>query len=267
MAETGRWYKRNAADALTGMIGLSLEERGAYNTILDLIYARAGDLDDDDAFCAKACGCNVRRWKRLKLALVDHGKLQITNGKLYNERATFEISRAASLFKRSSEGGKVSTKSRASLPNVSTKKTSNLPPYIAPVLNKSKDLNIGIVDSDSDSDSESKNKKDHTKGCGPKKIAHPKLGEPDAPVKKLPVRWKTQKIPDEWREWCREKCPTLNVDLTEECFVGHWLSVPGSKGLKTKWKRVWMNWCREDVRRAKRFEPAAQGYDFNKLRE
>ena len=37
-----KWYKRDPNAALTGMASLTLEERGAYNTILDLIYAHDG---------------------------------------------------------------------------------------------------------------------------------------------------------------------------------------------------------------------------------
>ena len=37
---TLKWYKRDPDAALSGMFELTLEERGAYNTILDLIYSR-----------------------------------------------------------------------------------------------------------------------------------------------------------------------------------------------------------------------------------
>jgi len=38
MANQTRWYKRDPNAALEGMAVLTLEERGAYNTVLDLIY-------------------------------------------------------------------------------------------------------------------------------------------------------------------------------------------------------------------------------------
>jgi hypothetical protein len=41
------WHARNHQDALDGMLMLTLEERGAYNTILDLIYSRQGPIPDD----------------------------------------------------------------------------------------------------------------------------------------------------------------------------------------------------------------------------
>ena len=266
MARVNRWYKRNPADALSGMMELNLEQKGAYNTVLDLIYVRDGDLRDEDAFIARACGCNVRRWRRLKAELVERGKLQIRDGNIHNERATVEIAQAFARHQTASAGGGASVKLGKSLGNVSAKDSPKIQQNNSHESIKSNGLDL-TSQSQSQSQSQKESKNNRTASGNKKKIARLKLGEPDPPVKAIPVRWKTEKIPDDWKDWCRANCPTLNVDLTEECFVGHWLSVPGSKGLKTKWRRVWMNWCREDVRRAKRFEPPGQDFDFEKLRE
>ena len=40
------YHKRYHSDALAGMMPLTLEERGAYNTLLDMIYDRGGPLID-----------------------------------------------------------------------------------------------------------------------------------------------------------------------------------------------------------------------------
>ena len=50
MANQTRWYKRDPNAALEGMAVLTLEERGAYNTVLDLIYTHDGSVDDDDRY-------------------------------------------------------------------------------------------------------------------------------------------------------------------------------------------------------------------------
>lgn len=86
-----RWYKRNAQDALTGMMMLSLEERGAYNTLLDLIYAHENRLWDDDRVISGWMRCDIRVWKRIKTRLVDLGKIVIVDGRITNLRATSEI--------------------------------------------------------------------------------------------------------------------------------------------------------------------------------
>lgn len=76
------WYKRDPRAALTGMMELTLEERGAYNTVLDLIYDRAGDLRDDERFIAGWCGCDVRVWRRIRARLLALGKLYVDAGML-----------------------------------------------------------------------------------------------------------------------------------------------------------------------------------------
>jgi uncharacterized protein YdaU (DUF1376 family) len=72
---TYKWYKRNADDALNGMMALTLEERGAYNTILDLMYQRRGVVPDDARWIAGWLGCSLRKWSSLRAALIVKGKL------------------------------------------------------------------------------------------------------------------------------------------------------------------------------------------------
>lgn len=90
------WYKRDPEDALNGMLELSLEERGAYNTILDLIYLRDNNLLDDDRFIAGWLRCDVRVWKRIRCTLIDREKLYVSDGRLRNRRADDEIANALS---------------------------------------------------------------------------------------------------------------------------------------------------------------------------
>jgi hypothetical protein len=77
-----RWYKRNIDAAISGMIGLSMEERGAYNTILDYLYDREGVLPDDDAKMATIQQCNIQKWRRVKATLISKGKIRVTDGNL-----------------------------------------------------------------------------------------------------------------------------------------------------------------------------------------
>lgn len=94
MARKLKWYKRDCEAALTGMLQLSLEERGAYNTILDLLYIHGGELPDDDTELARMIRADIRVWKRIKQRLQDLGKLYskvvdnavyICNGRVDNE--------------------------------------------------------------------------------------------------------------------------------------------------------------------------------------
>jgi uncharacterized protein YdaU (DUF1376 family) len=86
-----RWYKRDPRAALTGMRGLTLEECGAYNIILDLIYIHDGELKDDSRFICHELHCNAQRWQRLKARLLDLGKIYMHAGMIRNERADDEV--------------------------------------------------------------------------------------------------------------------------------------------------------------------------------
>lgn len=112
MAEI-KWYKRDPDAALSGMMQLSLEERGAYNTVLDLIYSRADKLLDDDRMIAGFLSCDPRIWKRIKTKLIDLGKLHIEDGFLRNLRATSEILKALGRVASAAEAGRASAAARA----------------------------------------------------------------------------------------------------------------------------------------------------------
>jgi len=90
-----KWHKRDHNAALRGMMMLTLEERGAYNTILDLIYAHDGELEDNEAEILRWLHVDPRVWRRLRLRLLSLGKLYVRDGVLRNERADDEIRQAA----------------------------------------------------------------------------------------------------------------------------------------------------------------------------
>lgn len=113
-----KWYKRDVNAALGGMKKLNLEQRGAYNTILDLIYDKEGQLEDDDRFIAGWLSCDVRKWRRIKTELIALGKLTIepvSNIRyIRNNRADVEVLRALSLLDVAVRAGHASADKRAS---------------------------------------------------------------------------------------------------------------------------------------------------------
>ena len=119
MANQTKWYKRDPLAALDGMSELSLEERGAYNTVLDLIYARDGKVLDDDRFLAGWMRADIRIWRRIRKRLIDLGKLYIQDGNLRNSRADREVSRALSRIASAIEAGLISAARREAATHVS----------------------------------------------------------------------------------------------------------------------------------------------------
>jgi len=90
-----KFYKRDPDRALSGMYELTLKQRGAYNSILDLLYSRDGDVDDDDLRVSKMIGCNWREWKVVKEELIGLGKLWLEGGKIRAKRVQETIKEAA----------------------------------------------------------------------------------------------------------------------------------------------------------------------------
>lgn len=108
-----KWYKRDPGAALNGMMELTLEERGAYNTVLDLIYSRDGNLPDDDRFISGWLRVDVRVWKRIKCNLIEREKLYVQDGQIRNARADVEVLEALSRVGSARDAGLASARSKA----------------------------------------------------------------------------------------------------------------------------------------------------------
>jgi hypothetical protein len=89
-----KWYKHDPSAALAGMIGLTVEERGAYYTLMDLQYARAPHNDVTDELVVKALGVRPHTWRRLKASLMAKGKVHEINGSITANRVLNQISTA-----------------------------------------------------------------------------------------------------------------------------------------------------------------------------
>jgi uncharacterized protein YdaU (DUF1376 family) len=102
------WHKRFHGDALTGMMPLTLEQRGAYNTVLDMLYDRGAPLIDNDRLLAGYMQCSPRKWRQLRDELIAAGKIYITRaGEISNVRFDSEIKKAAKISRKRAENGKL----------------------------------------------------------------------------------------------------------------------------------------------------------------
>jgi uncharacterized protein YdaU (DUF1376 family) len=106
------WHKRNHDKALAGMFELTLEERGAYNTVLDLLYARNGAVPDDDRFLAGWMRTSTRVWRRIRKRLLDLGKLYVEGESLRNQKADEEVEFAQSLAQTRANAGRIAARKR-----------------------------------------------------------------------------------------------------------------------------------------------------------
>jgi Restriction endonuclease/Protein of unknown function (DUF1376) len=106
-------YRREMRAALDGMRGLSFEERGALDAVLDLIYLHGGAVADDEDYIITCLDCDIRPWRRLRDRLIELGRIYAVEGTLRNARADRECAQALQRRAIAQAGGLASGKSRA----------------------------------------------------------------------------------------------------------------------------------------------------------
>lgn len=106
------WYKRYPSDFIQGTIGLTLEQKGAYSICLDLMYEKGGPIVDNCRTIARACGCSLQKWNKIRGELIKAEKLNEADGHLSNGRAVYEMHRSNIYIKSCREAGKKSGEAR-----------------------------------------------------------------------------------------------------------------------------------------------------------
>ena len=89
--KSDRWYKRDPRDFLEGAQGMGPDLIGAYAVILDILYARHGEMPRDDRHLAGVLGCSIRKARSLTEQLLAIKKIEIEGGNIVNKRALREI--------------------------------------------------------------------------------------------------------------------------------------------------------------------------------
>ena len=97
------YYKRYPRDFIEGTIGMPFEVKTTYAFLLDLIYMQGGNLPDDPRYICGLLGVSVRKWKSLRQALIDAGKIHVSGDFLTNYRAVSELESLAKLSRKQSE--------------------------------------------------------------------------------------------------------------------------------------------------------------------
>ncbi|UXS01110.1 YdaU family protein [Agrobacterium tumefaciens] len=100
------YHRRYQGDALQGYRKLTLEQRGAYTTILDLIYDEGGPIERNERWLAGELNCSLRKVKALLEELIELRKIYITRDKkISNHRAEVEIGNALNISRKRAENG------------------------------------------------------------------------------------------------------------------------------------------------------------------
>jgi uncharacterized protein YdaU (DUF1376 family) len=90
-------------DWLSGTLDLTLEQEAAYLRVCLLIYSRGGPIPDNERWLAGACRVSTRRWRALRQALVDAGKITIVDGLIHQSRCRIELEKSANFARKQRE--------------------------------------------------------------------------------------------------------------------------------------------------------------------
>jgi uncharacterized protein YdaU (DUF1376 family) len=149
------WFKCYPRDFNKGMERLTLEERGAYVTLLNLIYENGAPIPDDAWWASSKLACTKRTWVKIRAALIIKGRLFALsfNGEdcLMDERAAQEIETHAEISRKFSEAGKKGgQKSRPKSNKNNDDEQARLPPSLSQVEpRQSTESDTDITDDDS----------------------------------------------------------------------------------------------------------------------
>jgi len=87
-------------------MALTLEERGAYQTLQDLMYDRQGPILDAERLLAGYMGVSIRKWRSLREVLLEKGKIFLTeDGQIFNSRVQKELENDLKTARKHAENG------------------------------------------------------------------------------------------------------------------------------------------------------------------
>lgn len=85
---------------------MPFEVKCAYRVIIDLIYMQGGRLPDDARYISGHLGCSIRKWKSIRQALIERGKIIVSGEFLTNYRADKEIENLSKLQEKQAENAR-----------------------------------------------------------------------------------------------------------------------------------------------------------------
>ena len=85
------YFKFYAQDWIEATRHMTLEERGAYIDVICFIMQAEGRLPDNDTRMAYQMHISARKWRSVKAKLVDHQKINVSDGLIINERCLREL--------------------------------------------------------------------------------------------------------------------------------------------------------------------------------
>lgn len=146
------YYPMYPRDFFEGTQEMSLEQKGAYIMVLNLMYTRGGPISDEPGFVSRYVGCSVKKWKVVREELVAMGKLVVQDGMICNSRADQELEKQRSYQDQKSENRSRPNKNKAeeSRPREEPKSEPKPEPAIADLIRAGANDYVGVEGDDLD---------------------------------------------------------------------------------------------------------------------
>lgn len=196
---------------------LTLEEDGAYNRLLRLMWMTPGcSLPNDDAWLARRMRVDASTFARVVKPLIDEF-FKVAGGRIIQPRLREEFEKADVTYRRRSEAGKKGGRPKA-------------------IDNKGIDEKAGL----------SRGK------AGPKQPEpepEKKKEEPNGSSKKRASRLSEDwRLPKDWGDWAlAEGLSEVCVRREADKFRDYWVSASGRNASKADWQATWRNWVRKAI--------------------
>lgn len=200
---------------------LTLEEDGAYNRLLRIMWMTPGcSVPDDDAWILRRMRVDEQTYERVVLPVIAEFCVR-EDGRVSNARLTRVFIESSSSHKKRVEAGKRGGIAKAL-------KHTNKAPSIAKAMLWQPEPEPEV-------------KKELAKASSKEKRGS-----------RLSAEWI---LPPEWAEFGTiEGLDAEAVRREADRFRDYWISVPGQRGIKRDWQATWRNWIRktaEDNRKRK----------------
>jgi uncharacterized protein YdaU (DUF1376 family) len=235
------WYARCPRRALRGMQHLNLELRGAYCTLLEMIYDRGEAVQDDDKFIAGWMGVTVRKWRMIRAELLRLNRIIIVEGRygrpaLSDEYAEAELKEQArrhnQLVDAAHQGGvaKAEKTAKSAVNGVENGELKGSAP------NENSDLGVP-------------QRHRHTpQEANASFVGATDLFGAEPPQIVTPPPKRGSRLPEDWTPSPSERHAALIQGLTDEeidsaaaNFQNFWCARAGKDATKLSWPRTWAN--------------------------
>ncbi|WP_375646613.1 YdaU family protein [Bartonella sp. TT29SHDZB] len=284
MSNAMPWIRFHLYDWISGTDGMTLEQRGAYMTLLVRMYDKKAPIKEDFETLARACNCSQKKFAAIVEYLMRNDKLVETDNGLWNTRVEEELNDFADKKEHISQVRSEAGKKGAQAKNNTKQHVNNF----AEANDKQ---NVFFAEANAKQNQAIKNqnkniyKKTKTNVLAKKEIGSESLEtneQVDEPTEVAAVETTSEQIttgvenqppiheqenvpkkakraqanrgcrlPEDFKpnlQYAIDQGLTHDEALLEtERFTNYWIANPGKNANKRDWQRTWYNWVTSPI--------------------